>query len=332
MKTHSILQYIRRSQYRRIIFPVVLLAITIFLMLQLPLLDYLQIREVSSTERLTALQAKDSPYVTCFPGTLYYTGDDYWRDGQLTGHYYYELTDTYCRFYIISAKTGQPAAKTLEGIYVTGNIRKPTEDFNLLLTNLAKRIYWTETGIRTISDAYIIDETAYLPMRQLVLLVCLGCAAVIALLALFRMITYLIFPRLSPAYLHLGRYGNPRKLIRFVEYELENSVIIHTKDMVLTSHYLVEFSEDVTALIPLESVLWTYEYATLRYRFPFKHVLRHNLHIVTVQGDHYLFKNKQAEDVERIYEELTNRFPNFFFGYSQEHEEMVRHILKDNKK
>ena len=145
------------------------------------------------------------------------------------------------------------------------------------------------------------------------------------------MLLYIINPLESPACRHLKKYGKLSKIIKEVEQELTDSCIIHTNNMALTPNYLIEFSEDVSAIVPLSSVLWTYKHSQLHRTWKFKKKMRYSLHVVTNKGDNYTFKNKKISDVEQILTELTNRYPKFFYGYSEEHQELVDHIIKEIK-
>ena len=115
--TNNITQYIRRSQCQQIIYPIILLLLTVIITVQQPIFDYLHLSSADPTVPLSSVVSKEHSYINIEHANLYYTGQDYWLNGELTGHYYYELADNYCRFYILPAsQTKDKDALTLEGV------------------------------------------------------------------------------------------------------------------------------------------------------------------------------------------------------------------------
>ena len=328
---NNIAQYIRRSQCQQIIYPLILLVLTIIITIQQPTFEYSHLQSAQPTEPLSSVISHEHPYVKTEHADLYYTGNDYWLNGELTGHYYYELTDSYCRFYILPAASGLPATSHLENISVTGRAVPFTDTTDEILSIMAQQLNWNKEGLAEITDPYIVNTLVYLPLRQQVLFWALVICFLISLFSIIRMLIYIINPLESSAYRRLRKYGKLSKITKEVEHELEHDCIFRTSNMALTPNYLIEFSEDVSAIIPLSSVLWTYKHGELKRTLKLKKKMRYSLHVITNKGDEYTFKNKKSSDVEQILTELTNRYPKFFYGYSEEHQELVDHILKDLK-
>ncbi|CVI67918.1 hypothetical protein NDGK_01057 [Clostridiales bacterium CHKCI001] len=328
---NNITQYIRRSQCQQIIYPIILLVLTVLITTQQPIFDYMHLRSVAPTSPLSSVISHERFYVKTEHANLYYTGQDYWLNGELTGHYYYELTDNYCRFYILPASSGIPATSYLEDVTITGQAISFMDTTDEILSVMAQKLNWNKEGLNEITDPYIINTLVYLPLREQILFIALLICIVISFISIIRMLIYIINPLESPACRRLRKYGNLSQIITQVEQELDNNCIIRTSNMALTPNYLIEFSEDVSAIIPLSSVLWTYKHGDLRRNWKFQKKMRYSLHVITNKGDNFTFKNKQSADVEQILNELTNRYPSFFYGYSEEHQELMNHILKDLK-
>lgn len=329
--TNNIAQYIRNSQRKQIIYPICLLLLTIIITVQQPIFEYMHLQTAASSEPLYASISHDHPYVQTSHVNLHYTGYDYWLNGELTGHYYYQLEDAYCRFYILPAVSGCPAEAQLNDLTVTGRAVLFTETTDEILSVMAEQLHWNKDGLLEITDPYIINTLVYLPFRERILFAALIICFFISIFSIVRMLLYIINPLESPACRHLKKYGKLSKIIKEVEQELTDSCIIRTNNMALTPNYLIEFSEDVSAIVPLSSVLWTYKHSQLHRTWKFKKKMRYSLHVVTNKGDNYTFKNKKISDVEQILTELTNRYPKFFYGYSEEHQELVDHIIKEIK-
>ena len=100
--------------------------------------------------------------------------------------------------------------------------------------------------------------------------------------------------------------------------------------LILTPRYLVELSDDICAIIPLPEVLWIYDHAAMRRTIKGRQ-LSYTIHVVTMKGEEYTLTGKSHREVSAIYHELNTRYPNFFFGYSKEHQEMVQYVLHEMK-
>lgn len=157
------------------------------------------------------------------------------------------------------------------------------------------------------------------------------CAAP-ALILLWQLLLFL-FPKLSRTYRRLKDYGNARSILLEAEKELSEDWFFKHNDLALTPKYLFEFNGDETAIIPLTDVLWLFRYETLVYSFKARREqLQYNMRIVTITGDRFTLKNKQKEDLDGIMDLITERYPNFFYGYSEEHDQMVHYILEENRR
>lgn len=326
----EILQYIRRSLLLKIPYPAVILILVLVIAHFLPLWDAVSPAKLDGNP--TGKQIRDQDCVTKQLDVLYYSGYDYRRNGSIRGHYYYHLTDSRCDFYLIASGTDPIAPPELRQYTVTGRLESDAELRTDLIRLVAEDISWTEAGLRRITSNYMINELTRFEVKDLVLICILLAAGLISLISFLRMLLYLIRPTLSPAYRRLKHYGNARKLMAAVEREMKENCLIRTKDMCLTPGYLVEFSEDLSAIVPLKDVLWAYDHSTMHSFLGLRPHLTYTLHLITMLGEHYTFKHKKKEDVDRILNELSVRFPNFFIGYSEEHQKIVRHILKEEKK
>ena len=156
--------------------------------------------------------------------------------------------------------------------------------------------------------------------------------AIPALILLWLLLVFL-FPKLSKTYRRLKNYGNAKAILSEAEKELSDSWFFKHNDLALTPKYLFEFNGDETAIIPLTDVLWLFRYETLVYSLKERREqLHYNMRIVTITGDRFTLKNKQKEDLDGIMDLIVERYPNFFYGYSEEHDQMVHYILEENQR
>lgn len=326
-----ILSYIRKNQCKRLFYPLMLLGVVIFLVWRSPVTEYVTKRTISNAVLINDSMAKKVLYAKIKTGTLYYSGEDCLAGGELVGHYYYELIGGSCHFYLIRALAGYPASKTLEGqtIIVRVDAFEP-EILDPLTQKLAEDISWDAKSLKSVCQKYFVNQTAYLNRREIVLMVVLLLVFVLMIVVFIRTFLYIINPRLTKTYRNLEHYGNPEKILSDVEKQIRRRILLQTKTLILTPRYLVELSDDICAIIPLPEVLWIYDHAAMRRTIKGRQ-LSYTIHVVTMKGEEYTLTGKSHREVSAIYHELNTRYPNFFFGYSKEHQEMVQYVLHEMK-
>lgn len=326
-----ILSYIRKNQCKRLFYPLMLLGVVIFLVWRSPVTEYVTKRTISNAVLINDSMAKKVLYAKIKTGTLYYSGEDCLAGGELVGHYYYELIGGSCHFYLIRAVAGYPASKTLEGQTIIGRVDAfEPEILDPLTQKLAEDISWDAKSLKSVCQKYFVNQTAYLNRREIVLMVVLLLVFVLMIVVFVRTFLYIINPRLTKTYRNLEHYGNPEKILSDVEKQIRRRILLQTKTLILTPRYLVELSDDICAIIPLPEVLWIYDHAAMRRTIKGRQ-LSYTIHVVTMKGEEYTLTGKSHREVSAIYHELNTRYPNFFFGYSKEHQEMVQYVLHEMK-
>lgn len=326
-----ILSYIRKNQCKRLFYPLMLLGVVIFLVWRSPVTEYVTKRTISNAVLINDSMAKKVLYAKIKTGTLYYSGEDCLAGGELVGHYYYELIGGSCHFYLIRALAGYPASKTLEGQTIIGRVDAfEPEILDPLTQKLAEDISWDAKSLKSVCQKYFVNQTAYLNRREIVLMVVLLLVFVLMIVVFIRTFLYIINPRLTKTYRNLEHYGNPEKILSGVEKQIRRRILLQTKTLILTPRYLVELSDDICAIIPLPEVLWIYDHAAMRRTIKGRQ-LSYTIHVVTMKGEEYTLTGKSHREVSAIYHELNTRYPNFFFGYSKEHQEMVQYVLHEMK-
>lgn len=326
-----ILSYIRKNQCKRLFYPLMLLGVVIFLVWRSPVTEYVTKRTISNAVLINDSMAKKVLYAKIKTGTLYYSGEDCLAGGELVGHYYYELVGGSCHFYLIRAVAGYPASKTLEGQTIIGRVDAfEPEILDPLTQKLAEDISWDAKSLKSVCQKYFVNQTAYLNRREIVLMVVLLLVFVLMIVVFIRTFLYIINPRLTKTYRNLEHYGNPEKILSDVEKQIRRRILLQTKTLILTPRYLVELSDDICAIIPLPEVLWIYDHAAMRRTIKGRQ-LSYTIHVVTMKGEEYTLTGKSHREVSAIYHELNTRYPNFFFGYSKEHQEMVQYVLHEMK-
>lgn len=138
---------------------------------------------------------------------------------------------------------------------------------------------------------------------------------------------------LSRLYRLLTRYGNAESILSDALTELKNHCIFSHEGLALTPKYLFDFSEREKAIVPLESALWVFRLQDMKYSFrEDRDKMHYSMRIYTITGDTFILKDQAKKDLDAIEDLLTERYPNFFYGYSEEHDRMVHYILSENEK
>ena len=331
MKKNGITAHIRMSLLRRIIYPLLFLVLVLFILLRQPMLEYFVIGDADAFAPLSG-PAESLTYIRTNAVDLFYTGDDYYVNGTLTGHYYYQLSDGYCRIYILKPSTGRPAEPHIEAMTVSGKLVKNPEGRETLIKDLAEALDWTYDGLASVTDPYFVNQVVYFPLQEKILFGIVVISLLLSLAGLFSTLIPLLFPHTSAAFRRLADYGDADKLMKDAEEELRFDCILREGNVALTPKYLIEFNADKTAVIPLESVLWVYEYQRMKYSKKDKREkMFYTERIVTITGESFSLEDRPRSTLDQINSMLTERYPNFFFGYSEEHERLVRYLLRERQ-
>ena len=333
MKQLTVHQYIRNSALKRIAYPFGLMALILILFFQLPI--YRQLiapRLIARTSSLTECVRNEDEYVifndTC---DIYYSGYDYTDGDRLKGHYYYLLSDDKIIYFVLPAQTGRSAEESRSITNLRGKLIPSAGTNELLCKYLAASLEWDESNVASMTEGVIFSAVDYITLKEIFLYGILLLVFLLSAYAFLRYLLYIIHPVSAPVYRHLHKYGNPAEIVAKVDAELAEECLVLTRDMALLPDYLVEFSEDISVIVPLEHILWVYEHAAPSQTKKLK-PMKFSLHIVMENGDIYSLNRKLKEDIDVILEELSMRYPNFFYGYSDEHYSLVKHILEQEQK
>jgi len=155
---------------------------------------------------------------------------------------------------------------------------------------------------------------------------------ILAAIGIFVALIAFFFPTISLPYRRLSRYGNAAELLEDAENELIAEPILQEENLYLTPKYLISVTPFSIAVIPLVSVLWVFQLNNMRFSLKTKReMMYYHLRIVTITGDTFKIQNRRKEEISSILNILIDRYPNFFYDYSADHEEMVHYILTENK-
>lgn len=327
-----IIKNVRLALLRRMILPAALL-IVCCLLLPGGTIHWLRERmsplQIEEGADLADLAGAGSTVVRLSPRTLYYSGCDYTVNGKIRGHFYYSLTNNFCRFYLLEAEENMLPAQTLEDITVRGQIMDAGELYGDLVTMVARQLEWTADGLMELSDPYMISDIDYWDIRQLaflaVFLICLAAASLDLLITFF----YLLVPQWTPTFRKLRKYGNVSSIISRAEMELKHTSQMQSdaKDLYVTPGYFVSMRYPKTIVVPLERVVWIYTHGQLRRVFGRKRMIC-TIHMMMEDGYTYECGGQRREDADRVLEAAAGEHPEMLIGYSEENKHLARERVK----
>lgn len=318
MKNSFIIKNIRRALLKQLIFPVLLLLVSLTVFLKTPKDNIFNPRPLNFKSSFENFYNRDLPHVTVSVPNLRYSGLDYVVDGHIQGHYYYTLIDGRCQFYVLAKEAGTPPAAVRSQMNLRGRLIELDDiEYKAILKDMAERLDWTVPSLGEISSPYAISTVPYpVYLNILFFTVLYGCLLLSALDILYSAI-YIMEPLRSPTFRYLGTFGEIRTLLPKVEMEMKHISMAKAGNIYLTPNYIVNVDTVRSLILPLNSVSWVYYRSHIR-RFPFTRILlTYTLHIVAEDGRTYDFTKKKKEDLDCILEKMKEKKLEVLLGYSK---------------
>lgn len=318
---------LRKSLFRKLLLPVLLLLLCAVLYTsfrQIPIKEMLNPTDIGQEEDLKTLYGAETTYVNAAADTLYYSGCDYTRNGKTAGHFYYSLTNNFCRFYLIKAKNNELPKESMSGVVLKGRIVDAGSLYEPLVEMVSKQLEWTADGLAELSDAYMVSTMDYWNWQQLAFLSAYLLCLVTALADLLILLLYLIFPLYVPALWRLRKYGNPKALISKAELEMKHLRQADADSMYVTPGYFVNVDTLHTLVVPLEKTVWIYTLAQMHKLLGTRRKLSCTIHIVMEDGHIYECCKKRREDADAVLQAVASEHEDILIGYSEENKRLAR--------
>lgn len=318
---------LKKSVVRKMLLPVMLLLLCAVLYApagRIPIKELLFPASIGQDEDLKALFEAGTEYVNAKVDTLYYSGCDYTRNGKTAGHFYYSLTNNFCRFYLIKTGSRELPSESISGAVLKGRIVDAGPLYEPLVDMVAKQLEWTADGLAELSDAYMVSTVDYWNWQQLAFLaaylLCLAIGAVDFLILLF----YLVFPLWTPSLRRLRKYGNQGALLSKAELEMKHLCQADAGGMYVTPGYFVNVDMLQTLVVPLEKTVWIYTLAQMHRFLGAGGKLSCTIHIVMEDGHIYECSKKRREDADAVLNAAAAGHGEILIGYSEENKRLAR--------
>ena len=314
MNTRSLKQIIRKRYISRLFIPLIVLAAVGLLALLNPPGSKYKASAVTEPSQTSALFADQSKYVKMTAETLFYSGVDYKINDKVKARIYYTLDDEKCYYFIISSNKLPENYGTLENFTFTAKLIDDRELFNKITASVSKELDFSTSGIKEYSSPIIISQYHYVHGFTtfyiiMLLIICVFCA-----IHLFFVLAILIAPSLSNPSMHLRRYGNRKSLFSLACSEFAVSKATACKNVYITDTFLISISRMNVDIIPLENIVWIYNYNVL-HNSKGKTKMYFPLCIVTDCKKLYKIHRITQKTSDRIIDVIQSRFPEIMVGY-----------------
>lgn len=297
---------------------------------QIPVKEMFEPAVISQDEDLKALYEAGTEYVNAAVDTLYYSGCDYTRNGKTAGHFYYSLTNNFCRFYLIQTKNSELPKESISGTVLKGRIVDAGSLYEPLVEMVAKQLEWTADGLAELSDAYMVSTVDYWNWQQLAFLAAYMLCLAISFADLFILLFYLAFPLCVPAIWRLRKYGSAEAFLSKAELEIKHLCQVDADSMYVTPGYFVNVDMLRTLVVPLEKAVWIYTHAQMHKLLGTRRKLSCTIHIVMEDGHIYECSKKRRENADAVLEAVASEHEDILIGYSEENKRLARE--RNNKK
>lgn len=317
MKKNTVLRHLRKNQLQKIIFPLGLLLLCLFIADKTSVRSRLFPQKVINETDILEETLVEGRYLSISPDELLYTGYDAYRNMENKAYCYYHLTENRCYFYLLGSKD------EVSRLPLKVKIVKKPELQKSLISFMAKDLNWTEEGLRSISSPYFFSAVEFLPVYELTLFVLLGLGFVVSLIGLLQGLTLIFFPHLALALRRLKKYDTEKHPLAVMEKELSTNPLVKCDTFYLTEHYFIALEDISIVVLPINSLIWVYRHATLFRVLGHRFSPKYHLELMTRDGKLYECSNHTKEETDIMMREIQKLRPDVLIGYNQKNKEQA---------
>ena len=260
---HYISKNIKAYYLRRLLSPVLYLAVLILLCFFFPIFNMTFPKTIKEGTSLSELYKDRTYFVDVTLHDLYFTGYKKSWLGMDLGYFYYTMYDDDCVIVLLSPHTSVLGEPIIDKLSITAQILPNATSEDLLLDHLAEDLSWTSAGIKSSVSPIMLSEPDGNGVRTNLFRWFIILSALYSVVVILLYLLYYVRPDFCPAIRKLSHYGNPRKILEEAEEELLTLPQLATEDMFITEHYFIETSNYGVAVVPIQKIIWIYKYSTL---------------------------------------------------------------------
>lgn len=324
---HFITRNITAFYRRRLVSPLIYLALLSILWMVFPMREMLIPRQMDPREILQSQYRQADTYVRGTFTDLTFSGytREFW--GNTIGYYYYGIRGDQCYILLLSPSTCEEGLPSIESVDASVRIMKGKDTYRQLLAQLSEDLGWTSTGMENqLPDHYFSEPDLHLIGSRLLFLFYFG-TMIYTICCLLLYLVYSFVPTLSPTCLDLAIFGHPNTILAKAEEELATLPQLATEDMFITEHYFILTSPYGNAVVPIDEILWIYKHSTLHKILWYHFSISYTLHITA--NNHFYVKcpKNLKSDIDGIIDYLAEANHNILVGFSEENRVKVQRAL-----
>lgn len=329
MKHSLIKKKVRLINLRNLIFPLIILIITVIAIYFFPFAKNSEPYTITSLAQLQEAYKSGELYIEADIPVLYHTGQEHYVNGKAEGQYYYALEDGRCYFFLLSNsflnkyRESQNFPAELNNITVKAVITTNSKSLSMLINTISMELDWSFSGLSSITSHYIINELDFDYYKGLIILWVYRMLLIICIIITVYNILCIAFPKLDPAVFRIIRYGSISKQLKLAEHEISTNILLKQGRFIVTEHFLINLSTYDFMIMPLDKIVWAYKFSSY-------HMLRHRKRKITytlfIYGKKKLnirISHLSKSDANTILSYLDTAYPDILIGYRKEYEQLA---------
>lgn len=314
MQHSNLIQIIRRQHLPRLVFPLIMIIVSVVFIISNPFKKALTPHMVDSLDAIDSLYENGEEYIKCTIDKMYYTGYDYVKGNKKKAGIYYTFYNGIC-YYIIyptgSTDKGTPAI--IDGATFPAKLQHSEPIYDDLVRNISEMVNFTEDGLKSVSCDLFINSYAYNTNYSRFMIIGFMIIALISLIFLILLIIAAINPNYSSPVRTLKKYGDYKTLFAIAVTEYDTAVAVGRKNVFITDTFLIIITKTDTVIIPLENITWVYDYNEV-YHKKGNTIMYHPLCIVTDTKKIYKIRHVSEKGIDSIVNTLLSRYPEIMTG------------------
>lgn len=316
MRYHKLFNQIRRVNAFKLILPTIILIMLIAIADLTSIFEGLFPANLGNDQNLATHYGNGYRYVKITVPKLYYSGYDYMQGSSLRGHYYYSLDGGQCRIYVLDKFSGE-VPDILEDYRVTGRLIFKPDNYDNLMSLMARDLGWTQEGISSVTIDVVLSRANYHNVLMLVMGLLMFFAFIFVIASILTLIFNIIRPDYAYTFYSLGHHKERRLNILRAAKEFETTLIFESDTIFVTARYFIYITNFNAAIIPLKDIIWMYKHSTY-YNILIVSWLSYTLRVITRNNHRYKFRGNDKEVVDELLKFLKDLDLGILLGYTTE--------------
>ena len=315
MKHKNLKNIIRIQTLPRLFIPLIICIVIVTVLIINPFKHALFPTSVKNIADVTKMYEDGNDYIKYTADKLYYTGLDYSIGNKTKANIYYTTINGICYFVIMSEnKQGNGTATVLNDVSFTAQLINNDTTFDSIIASMSDQLNFTVEGMREICCPVLISQYDYTRDFTRFAIISIYVLSLFSALFALTEVLVLIKPDLSFSVFRLRYYGKPSVLFKKAAKEFETAMATGRKNIYITDTFLISITKTDTDIIPLENIVWIYNYNEIQHQRGLTKLL-HPLCIVTDRKKVFKIKHLSQKVSDTVINKILSRYPEILVGY-----------------